>query len=74
MATKGGDRRLYVQVAYEVTPDNATREFGNFSVIRDNWPKLVVSRDTVPLSRNGIRHVNIVDFLMSDDKEAWGAE
>lgn len=74
VATKGGDRRIYVQVAYEVTPGNDAREFGNFDAIRDNWPKLVVSRDTVPLSRNGIRHVNIVDFLMSDDKEAWGAE
>lgn len=28
-----------------------------------------VSRDTVPLSRNGIRHVNIIDFLLADDLE-----
>ena len=72
VATKGGERRLYVQVAYEVTDGNVAREFGNFDAIRDNWPKIVVSRDAVSLSRNGIRHINIVDFLMGDDRETWG--
>ena len=70
VATKGGDRRVYVQVAYEITQGNVGREFGNYDAVNDNWPKFVVSRDTVPLSRNGIRHVNIVDFLMAEDIEA----
>ena len=69
VATKGVERRIYVQVAYEVTPDNEEREFGNYAAVDDNWPKFVVSRDRVPLSRNGIRHVNIVDFLLADDLE-----
>ena len=69
VATKGVERRIYVQVAYEVTPDNEEREFGNYSAVDDNWPKFVVSRDKGPLSRNGIRHVNIVDFLLADDLE-----
>ena len=69
VASKGGDRRLYIQVAYEVTPDNVGREFGNYAAVDDNWPKLVVSRDTVPLSRDGIRHVNIIDFLLADNIE-----
>lgn len=69
VATKGVERRIYVQVAYEVTPDNEEREFGNYAAVDDNWPKFVVSRDKVPLSRNGIRHVNIVDFLLADDLE-----
>ena len=70
VATKGGDRRIYVQVAYEVNAGNEEREFGNYAAVPDNWPKFVVSRDKVPLSRNGIRHVNIVDFLLADDLEA----
>ena len=69
VATRHGDRRIYVQVAYDVTPQNAGREFGNLAEIDDNWPKFVVSRDTAPMSRNGIRHVNIVDFLLADDIE-----
>ena len=70
VATKGGDRRIYVQVAYEVNAGNEEREFGNYAAVPDNWPKFVVSRDKVPLSRNGIRHVNVVDFLLADDLEA----
>jgi len=40
------------------------REFGNFAAIRDNYPKLVISRDKIPLSENGIIHRNIIDFLL----------
>ena len=72
VATRHGDRRIYVQVAYDVTPQNAGREFGNLAEIDDNWPKFVVSRDTATMSRNGIRHVNIVDFLLSDNIETIG--
>ena len=74
VATKGGDRRIYVQVAYEVNPGNERREFGNYAAVPDNWPKFVVSRDAVPLSRNGIRHVNIIDFLLSEDLETLSAK
>ena len=54
----------------KITQGNVGREFGNYDAVNDNWPKFVVSRDTVPLSRNGIRHVNIVDSLMDEDIEA----
>ena len=67
VATMGGNRRIYIQVAYNLTPDNVTREFGNLEAIQDNWPKYVISNDSASLSRNGIRHVNIVDFLMAGD-------
>lgn len=69
VATKRGDRRIYIQVAYEVTPENERREFGNLEGIDDNWPKFVISRDKTTMSRNGIRHVNIVDFLLADNFE-----
>ena len=69
VATKRGDRRIYIQVAYDVTPENEHREFGNLEDINDNWPKFVISRDKATISRNGIRHVNIVDFLLADDIE-----
>ena len=52
-----------------MTPENERREFGNLEEIDDNWPKFVVSRDTTTMSRNGIRHVNIVDFLLADNIE-----
>ena len=65
VATRGASERYYVQVAYEITPHNEAREFGNFSAIGDNYPKYVVSRDKTMLSKNGIIHRNIIDFLLS---------
>ncbi len=64
IATKGNDERIYIQVAYEITEKNRQREFGNFSSIKDNYPKYVISRDQVQLLENGIIHMNIVDFLL----------
>ena len=63
-ATRQQDEKIYIQVAYEINEGNLEREFGNFAAIRDNYPKLVISRDKVPLSRNGIIHRNIIDFLL----------
>ena len=64
VATRKQDEKLYIQVAYEITDRNREREFGNFAAIRDNYPKLVISRDKLPLSSNGIIHRNIIDFLL----------
>ena len=43
------------------------REFGNLAAIRDNYPKMVISRDRIPLSDNGIIHRNIIDFLLKGE-------
>ena len=64
VATGKRDERLYIQVAYEITDRNREREFGNFAAIPDKYPKLVISRDRIPLSENGIIHRNIIDFLL----------
>ena len=41
------------------------REFGVYDSIRDNYPKLVVSLDEFDMSREGIKHMNIRDFLLA---------
>ena len=63
-----GTEKLYIQVAYLINEDDAKREFGNLEKIRDNYPKYVISGDLVDLSRNGIIHRNIIEFLL-DGKE-----
>ena len=63
-ATRKQEEKLYIQVAYEITEDNREREFGNFAAIHDNYPKMVISRDRLLLSQNGIIHRNIIDFLL----------
>lgn len=44
------------------------REFGAYTGLPDNYPKYVVSMDRVDMSRDGIRHMNIEDFLLA---ETW---
>lgn len=65
-----GETKLYVQVAYLLaTPDVVEREFGVLKLIEDAFPKYVVSADEFDLSRDGIRHFNIRDFLTDT---TWG--
>ena len=60
-----GDEKLYIQVAYLITPADEEREFGNLERLHNNYPKYVISGDLVNLSRNGIIHRNIIDFLLN---------
>ena len=62
-----GDERVYVQVCYLLAGQGTIeREFGVYYDIADNFPKYVVSMDELDLSRDGIRHLNIRDFLLAD--------
>ncbi len=59
-------QKLYAQVAYLLASEETIqREFGAYSTVRDNFPKYVVSYDEFDLSRDGYKHVNIREFLMS---------
>ena len=65
IATKFKDKK-YFQVAYYLNDDSIEREFASFSKIEDNYPKYVISMDTIDLSQNGVIHKNIIDFLLDD--------
>jgi predicted AAA+ superfamily ATPase len=66
IATKN-DQKYYIQVAYLLIEDTTIeREFGNLEAIKDNYPKLVITMDDVPMSNsNGIEHWNIRKFLLN---------
>ena len=65
VCTKGNEK-IYVQVAYLLaSAETIEREFTSLEKINDNYPKYVISMDEFDMSRNGIKHVNIIDFLMS---------
>ena len=68
LAKKDGNIK-YIQVAYEMKGNDSTidREFGAYKSIEDNYPKYVISLDKIDLSRNGIVHLNLIDFLLNDD-------
>lgn len=64
------DQKLYVQVTYMLASEDTTkREFGVYESVRDNFPKYVVSMDEIDMSRDGIKHRNIRDFLTMDKWE-----
>ena len=67
VAERQGER-LYVQVAYLLAgPETIRREFGNLEQINDNYPKLVLSLDSIgPDQRNGIRQQNLIEFLLEE--------
>ena len=66
VAYKGSDT-LYVQVCYLLASvETVEREFGNLERIKDNYPKYVISGDLPDFSRNGIRHYNIIKFLLNE--------
>lgn len=58
---------LYVQVCYMLgSEETIQREFGNLEKINDNYPKYVISGDLPDFSRNGIKHYNIIKFLLNE--------
>lgn len=67
------NERIYIQVAYLLASDDTiNREFGVYEAIKDNYPKLVVTLDDFDMSRNGIKHMNIRDFLLQPNWQ-WEA-
>ena len=67
VATKP-DKKIYVQVAYSIpNEDTKKREFGAYDVIKDNYPKYVITLDKLTYEFNGIKHVNLIDFLLDDN-------
>lgn len=68
LVKKDGDIK-YIQVTYEMKGNESTieREFGAYKFIEDNYPKYVISLDKIDLSRDGIIHLNLIDFLLSED-------
>lgn len=58
-------KKCFVQVSYLLAgKETIEREFGAYKPITDASPKYVLSLDRIDLSRDGIAHVNIVDFLL----------
>jgi predicted AAA+ superfamily ATPase len=62
-----GEDRIYVQVALTVLDEKTRqREFGNLLRIDDNFPKYVVSMDTIRADERGIRHLSLREFLLAE--------
>ena len=60
-----GDDKVYYQVAASILdPITFEREIAPLKKVADNYPKFILSLDELPMGYNGIKQVNIVDFLL----------
>lgn len=62
------NERIYVQVAYLLNePKTIEREFGNLLLIKDNYPKFVVSYNDFGTQNTylGVQHFSLLNFLKS---------
>lgn len=66
---KRGEIISYFQISYLMENEKTReREFGVYDLIKDNYPKYVLSMDKFDFSQKGIVHKNIIDFLLEREK------
>ena len=62
------NRIKYIQVCYKLDKEETIkREFSAFDCIDDDNEKYIISLDKKDYSKDGIKHLNIFDFLMNDE-------
>ena len=66
VAMKDG-KKCFIQVAYLLSSDDVIeREFGAYDSVRDPSPKYVLSLDEYDMSKDGIIHFNIEEWLLGN--------
>ena len=66
VATKQ-DQKIYVQVC-RTLPEDSDREIGNLKIIKDNYPKYVVTMDSAVCGIDeGIKIIHVKDFLLENN-------
>lgn len=60
----------YIQVAYTIAQSKETmeREYRPLESIRDNYSKYLVTTDYLLQQRNGIKHINLIDFICNNER------
>ena len=61
------DGYAYVQVSMTVAdPDVERREYAPFAKIRDGWLRYLFTLDSLRSQRDGVKHLNLMEFLKAD--------
>ena len=65
---KKHDKKIYLQVAYLLaSEDTVKREFSPLLDVPDKYGAYVLSMDEFDMSHDGIKHMNIIDFLLGEE-------
>lgn len=61
------DKKIYVQVCRTI-PEDSSREYDNLAEIKDNYPKYIVTLDSLSDGNiDGIKYIHLADFLLLDE-------
>ena len=72
VAQKPGGRIEYYQVAQSVMDESTlSRELEPLEAIRDNYPKILLSRDQDRNNYKGIQHINVLDWLLGKELQNY---
>ena len=64
IAQKGNSRTYYQVSASILDPNTFQREIHPLKQVPDNYPKYLLTLDTLPMEEDGILHENIVEWLL----------
>lgn len=66
--TRLGDEYRYIQVAMTImSEETEKREYKPFTLIRDNYPKYLLTIDTFLQRKDGVIHKNIIEFISKNE-------
>ncbi|WP_336470101.1 ATP-binding protein [Ruminococcus albus] len=63
VAEKDGEKAYYQVAATVLSEEIFAREIAPLKRIHDNYPKYIVTMDELPMDEEGIKIINVVDFL-----------
>ncbi len=67
IARSNYDNYYYIQVSKDITnKDIEEREYRPFYIIKELYPRYLFTMDMLLQKRDGINHVNIVDFIYNN--------
>ena len=66
IAERNGQGEYYQASASVLDPHTFDREITPLKQIQDNYPKAILTLDELSQEEDGIRQINIVDFLLHD--------
>lgn len=64
IAEKDGDKEYYQVSASVLDPATFEREITPLRKVSDNYPKYIITMDEFPSNNEGIRQINVIDFLL----------
>ena len=64
IAERDGDRLYYQVSASILDPNTYAREIAPLKKLNDNYPKFIITMDELPTNDNGIKQINVIDFLL----------